>query len=67
MAYPKQAIPRLENAIPSPSVLSLIGGIRGRWPMVDLTRVYGICLLTCRTVHFTWVRCGDCDCGNARG
>ena len=41
MAYPKQAIPRLENAIPSRGVLSLIGGIRGRWPMVDLARVYG--------------------------
>ena len=38
MAYPKQAIPRLENAIPSRSVLSLIGGSE----MVDLTRVYGM-------------------------
>ena len=41
MAYLKQAILRLENAIPSQGVLSLIGGIQGRWPMVDLTRVYG--------------------------
>ena len=39
MAYLKQAILRLENAIPSQGVLSLIGGIQGRWPMVDLTRV----------------------------
>ena len=34
-------IPCLENTIPSQGVLTLIGGIRGRWPMVDLTRVYG--------------------------